>query len=92
MTHRNDRYGVIVVGTSNRAPHELYQGHFNDTHFSPWVEMMDDKWTVRHLDSHNDYRRAMGTTEDTAATAPFRPVTTPSRPPTTMTHHYDSSL
>lgn len=66
-------YGVIVVGTSNRAPHELYQGHFNDTHFSPWVEMMDDKWTVRHLDSHNDYRRAMGTTEDTAATAPFRP-------------------
>eukprot|EP00039_Didymoeca_costata_P002806 m.62803 g.62803 ORF g.62803 m.62803 type:complete len:611 (+) comp11535_c0_seq4:191-2023(+) len=54
-----NEYGVVVVGTGNRAPQELYRGHFNDTLFEPWVNMMKDKWHVIELKSSRDFRREM---------------------------------
>lgn len=40
-----------MVATSNRSPGELYQGHFNESTFDPWVQMMADRWEVRAVSS-----------------------------------------
>jgi hypothetical protein len=65
-------YGVVVVATSNRAPQTLYQGHFNETLFEPWVQMMESRWEVVNLESERDYRRELGSVE-LAESAPFSP-------------------
>lgn len=64
-----NEYGVVVVSTSNRAPNQLYQGHFNETVFSPWVDMMADRWDVVEMESANDYRRQMA---DAVVDSPFK--------------------
>eukprot|EP00041_Stephanoeca_diplocostata_P034594 m.1187180 g.1187180 ORF g.1187180 m.1187180 type:complete len:468 (+) comp24548_c0_seq72:1126-2529(+) len=54
-------YGVVIVGTGNRAPEALYQGHFEETQFSSWVHLMDDKWDVIELSPQTDYRKRQST-------------------------------
>ena len=48
--------GVWVVATSNRAPHELYQGGLNRPLFEPFIDLVGERLDVLHLDSATDYR------------------------------------
>lgn len=54
-----DEYGVVVVATSNRAPADLYQGHFRETLFDPFVQVLEDRLHVERLMSETDYRVKM---------------------------------
>lgn len=56
--HLNE-YGVVVVATSNRAPNELYQGHFRETLFDPFVRVLEDRMEVACMHSNTDYRVLM---------------------------------
>ncbi|HBC53580.1 MAG TPA: cell division protein ZapE [Alphaproteobacteria bacterium] len=48
--------GVIVVATSNRAPRNLYEGGLNRQLFLPFIDMIEARLEVLHLDSDTDYR------------------------------------
>lgn len=52
-------YGVVVVATSNRRPEDLYQGHFREELFDPFVKALGEKVEVVELDSCRDYRMGM---------------------------------
>eukprot|EP00040_Diaphanoeca_grandis_P036162 m.229683 g.229683 ORF g.229683 m.229683 type:complete len:645 (-) comp33563_c0_seq31:523-2457(-) len=54
-----EEYGVTIVATSNQSPAQLYQGHFCQTYFEPWVEMMEGRWHVHEVASDTDYRTRM---------------------------------
>ncbi|MEM7710821.1 MAG: cell division protein ZapE [Pseudomonadota bacterium] len=49
--------GVHVVTTSNRVPDDLYRNGLNRSLFLPFVEMVNDRMIVHHLDAPKDYRQ-----------------------------------
>lgn len=51
-----DEYGVVIVATSNRHPSVLYQGHFRETLFDPFVKMIEERCDIHELQSSTDYR------------------------------------
>jgi cell division protein ZapE len=50
--------GVVVVSTSNRRPDTLYEHGINRHFFLPFLDLVDEKMDVLHLDSPTDYRLA----------------------------------
>jgi cell division protein ZapE len=48
--------GVVVVATSNVAPHELYKDGLNRVLFLPFVRMLEERMEVVRLDARTDYR------------------------------------
>ncbi|KAJ3215508.1 hypothetical protein HDU67_000296 [Dinochytrium kinnereticum] len=50
------RLGVVVVVTSNRAPDELYQGGFQRSIYSPFIDLIKDRCDVLNVRSETDYR------------------------------------
>ncbi len=50
-------FGVIVVATSNRPPHELYRDGINRQLFLPFIALMQSNLDILHLDAATDYRR-----------------------------------
>ncbi len=55
-------FGVIVVATSNRPPHELYVDGLNRQLFLPSIALLQSRLDIFHLDAATDYRedRARG--------------------------------
>ncbi len=50
--------GVIVVATSNIAPHDLYKDGLNRQLFVPFIELLQSKLMTHELISTTDYRLA----------------------------------
>lgn len=53
--------GVVVVSTSNRPPHALYEGGLNRTLFLPFIDTLQDTCDVFCMDTMRDYRRDKNT-------------------------------
>jgi cell division protein ZapE len=49
--------GVRVVTTSNRPPEDLYKDGLNRALFLPFIEMVQDRMLVHHLESPRDHRQ-----------------------------------
>lgn len=49
--------GVTVVTTSNRVPGELYKNGLQRDRFLPFIALIEERLTVHHLASPNDYRQ-----------------------------------
>ncbi|EDQ89491.1 uncharacterized protein MONBRDRAFT_25180 [Monosiga brevicollis MX1] len=52
-------YGVVVVATSNRPPAELYNGHFREALFEPFVRILEERTEVLKVEGEADYRVLM---------------------------------
>ena len=63
LFHAMYRVGVVCIFTSNRAPDDLYKGGLNRESFVPFVNLLQDRCTVHHMDSDTDHRLA-GTATD----------------------------
>ncbi|MBU3694699.1 MAG: AFG1 family ATPase [Rhodocyclaceae bacterium] len=48
--------GVVLVTTSNCAPHQLYADGLQRSQFLPAIRLIDESMTVLNLDSGTDYR------------------------------------
>ena len=48
--------GVVVVATSNVEPDRLYEGGLNRTLFLPFVDLLQERMEVVHLDARADFR------------------------------------
>jgi len=49
--------GVVVVATSNRHPSDLYKNGLNRHLFLPFIEMIEQRLDVLHVDGPPDYRK-----------------------------------
>ncbi len=49
-------FGVIVVATSNRPPHELYSDGLNRQLFLPFIALLQSRLDIYQLDAAGDYR------------------------------------
>ncbi len=50
--------GIVMVATSNRPPRDLYKGGINRELFVPFIDMIEDRLDVVHLEAEQDYRLA----------------------------------
>jgi cell division protein ZapE len=50
--------GIVMVATSNRPPGDLYMGGINRELFVPFIDMIEDRLDVVHLEAEQDYRLA----------------------------------
>ena len=50
--------GIVMVATSNRPPTDLYKGGINRELFVPFIDMIEDRLDVVHLEAEQDYRLA----------------------------------
>ncbi len=48
--------GVVIVATSNVAPHDLYEGGLNRALFLPFIAMIEEHMEVVRIESPTDYR------------------------------------
>jgi cell division protein ZapE len=48
--------GVVIVTTSNRPPHELYNEGLNREHFLPFIALIEARLDIMPLDGPTDYR------------------------------------
>ncbi|WP_281981519.1 cell division protein ZapE [Thalassorhabdomicrobium marinisediminis] len=51
--------GVVVVTTSNRVPEDLYKDGLNRQLFLPFIDLLNDKMVVHHLESDQDHRQSV---------------------------------
>ncbi|KAJ8455815.1 hypothetical protein ONZ45_g18856 [Pleurotus djamor] len=51
------KFGVVMVMTSNRHPDELYKNGIQRSSFVPAIELLKTQFEVTDLDSGTDYRR-----------------------------------
>ena len=51
-----ERYDLVIVTTSNRAPSELYKNGLNREHFLPFIALIKDRLDVLTLNGPTDYR------------------------------------
>ena len=49
--------GVVIVTTSNRPPQDLYLNGLNRALFLPFIDLLNDRLQVLHLESPTDYRQ-----------------------------------
>jgi len=49
--------GVVIVATSNAAPHELYRNGLNRQLFLPFIDLIEERLDVIELKSAKDFRR-----------------------------------
>jgi cell division protein ZapE len=49
--------GIAVVSTSNRPPRDLYKDGLNRQLFLPFIDLIEDRMEVVHLDHPRDYRQ-----------------------------------
>jgi len=49
--------GVVVVTTSNRMPDDLYKDGLNRALFVPFIELIQQRMVLHHLESPTDYRQ-----------------------------------
>ncbi len=54
---------VIVVATSNWPPSRLYEGGLQRERFLPFIDLMQERMEIVHLDSPTDYRKEFLATE-----------------------------
>eukprot|EP00045_Choanoeca_perplexa_P012771 m.141555 g.141555 ORF g.141555 m.141555 type:complete len:593 (+) comp16129_c0_seq1:116-1894(+) len=59
LFHHLHDYGVVMVATSNRAPDTLYQGHFKESLFDPFLDVIETQNEVLEMSTTTDYRRLM---------------------------------
>jgi cell division protein ZapE len=50
--------GIVMVATSNRPPRDLYKGGINRELFVPFIDMIEGRLDVVHLEAEQDYRLA----------------------------------
>jgi cell division protein ZapE len=67
-------HGVVIVATSNRPPRELYKDGLQRERFLPFIDLIEEKLDVLHLDSGVDYRLESMRTMDVYLT-PLGPET-----------------
>lgn len=48
--------GTVLMATSNRPPKDLYLGGLNRSYFLPFIDELNHRCIIRHLDSDVDYR------------------------------------
>lgn len=51
--------GVTVVTTSNRLPKDLYKDGLNRQVFLPFIDLIEERMVVHHLESETDYRQGV---------------------------------
>lgn len=55
---------VVIVATSNWAPHHLYEGGLQRDRFLPFIKLLQEKMAVLYLDSDKDYRTIANPDQD----------------------------
>ena len=64
--------GTILVATSNRPPIDLYKDGLNRQYFLPFIEALQERCIVRHIDTDVDHRLLIGFEDrGTALLSPF---------------------
>lgn len=51
--------GTMLVATSNRPPHDLYEGGLNREYFLPFIDLLQRHCLVHDMQSSIDYRTSM---------------------------------